>query len=196
LLPPNDPLRWRAAEHFQLCERLLTLDRKLPGLLKGEAQPADAGERIDFAQLCVNFKGMYAASARLYAQAFAERPRVAEDLRAGHRYRAACAAALAGCGRGADAAGLDETERARWRGQARDWLRADLRLLAQRLDSGTPAGRAEVQKTLQSWLTQAQLACVRGAEALGKLPAEEREGWAKLWADVESLRQKVREKTK
>jgi hypothetical protein len=41
-------------------------------------------------------------------------------------YRAARCAALAGCGRGADGANLSEAERAPWRKQARDWLRADL----------------------------------------------------------------------
>jgi hypothetical protein len=42
------------------------------------------------------------------------------------RYDAACAAALAGCGNGKDTAKLSGDERAAFRKQALDWLRADL----------------------------------------------------------------------
>jgi serine/threonine-protein kinase len=167
----------------------------LPALLQGEAQPADAAERLALAQLCQS-KQLYAASARFSAEAFADQPGLADDLRAGHRYHAACAAARAGCGRGQDDARLNEKQRARWRGQAQQWLRADLAIYAKRLESGTPAGRAEVQQKMQRWLADPHLAGVRGAEALAGLPAEERPGWAKLWAEAEALRQKAQEKTK
>jgi hypothetical protein len=40
------------------------------------------------------------------------------------------------------------------------------------------------------------LAGVRDAEAIAELPAEEREQWAKLRANVEALRNKIQEKTK
>jgi hypothetical protein len=49
---------------------------------------------------------------------------------------------------------------------------------------------------MQRWLEDPHLACVRAAEALARLPAEEREGWAKLWAEAEGLRMKVRDKAK
>jgi hypothetical protein len=167
----------------------------LPALLQGEAQPADAAERLAVAQVC-QYKRLYAASTRFSAEAFADQPRLAEDLRAGHRYAAACAAARAGCGRGQDAARLNEEDRARWRGQARQWLRADLALHAKRLESGTPADRTEVQQKMQRWLADPHLAGVRGAEALARLPSEERPGWAKLWAEAEALRKKAQEETK
>jgi hypothetical protein len=51
------------------------------------------------------------AMARLYAEAFAAAPSLADDLGAGHRYNAARAAARAGCGHGADTTGLGEEER-------------------------------------------------------------------------------------
>ena len=139
---------------------------------------------------------MYAASARFSAEAFADQPRLADDLRASHRYIAACAAARAGCGRGQGASRLNEEERARWRGQAQHWLRADLAVHANRLESGTPAVLAEIQQKMQRWLADPHLAGVRSAEALAKLPAEERPGWAKLWAEAEALRKKAQEETK
>jgi hypothetical protein len=43
-----------------------------------------------------------------------------------HRYNAACAAALAGCGQGADGADLTPARRAALRAKALGWLRADL----------------------------------------------------------------------
>jgi Tfp pilus assembly protein PilF len=195
ILRPNAPLHQVATRQLGLCERLLALDEKLPALLRGEAKPANTAERLLFAQVC-QYKQFYAASARLYAEAFADVPALAEHRQAGHRYRAACCAALAGCGQGKDAAGLDEKDRARWRRQAQDWLRAELLLHANRLDSGQPADRREVQQQLQIWLAAAPLAGVRGAAAIDKLPAEERAGWAKLWAEAEALRQKARERTK
>jgi tetratricopeptide (TPR) repeat protein len=195
LLPPNDPRRPFGTHQLRQCERLLTLDDKLPAFLKGQAKPADADERLALAHVCL-YKQLYAASARFSAEAFADQPPLAEDLRAGHRYHAACAAALAGCGRGQDADRLNDKERARWRGQAQHWLRADLALHAKRLESGAPAGRAAVQLTMQRWLAGPDLAGVRGAEALARLPAEERPGWAKLWAEAEALRQQAQEETK
>src|SRR5262249_1890473 len=47
LLPENHPLRQRFALQLEQCKRLLALDDKLPVILKGEAEPADAAERID-----------------------------------------------------------------------------------------------------------------------------------------------------
>jgi hypothetical protein len=69
------------------------------------------------AQVC-QYKQYYVASARFYAEAFSDVPSLAEHRQAGHRFSAARCAALAGCGRGKDAARLDEQDRARWRRQA------------------------------------------------------------------------------
>ena len=73
------------------------------------------------------------------------------------------------------------------RTQARDWLRADLALRSKQLDTGTAAARVAVVRALQSWKGDANLASVRGAEALAKLPEAEREAWKTLWADVATL---------
>src|SRR5260370_22251106 len=97
---------------------------------------------------------------RLYADAFAADPTLADDLRAGHRYNAARAAALAGCGRGEDGAGTGEPERARWRAQARQWLRADLAAWGTTLD-GDPAARHRLPQTLTRWRGDPDLAGLR-----------------------------------
>jgi hypothetical protein len=79
---------------------------------------------LEAAELCF-VKNDYATAAHPYAEALAAAPRLTEELRAGHRFNAA-RAALAGCGRGDDVAGLSEPERQGLRQQAREWLRLDL----------------------------------------------------------------------
>ncbi len=67
--------------------------------------------------MCYDTK-RFAAAARLWAEALAADPKLGDDRRDNHRYNAACAAALAGCGRGADDPRPDDAARARLRGQA------------------------------------------------------------------------------
>jgi serine/threonine-protein kinase len=193
LLPPNHPLRLAVTQQLRQCERLIALDEKLPALLKGEAKPADAAERLALAELCHQYKRLYAASARFYADAFADQPKLADDLRPQHRYHAARAAALAAAGQGEDAAGLDDRERARLRRQALDWLRADLARWAERVDGDQPQARKSARGALRHWQKDPDLAGLRDKQALAKLPAAEREACRKLWAEVDGLLSRARE---
>ena len=122
--------------------------------------------------------------------AFAAQPALADDLASGARYNAACYAALAGCGQGEDAATTDAEQRGQWRKQARDWLRADLALWTRRIDAGKPEDRTAAAATLQHWREDSDLTGVRDGDALAKLPADERDAWRKLWADVDALLKK------
>jgi tetratricopeptide (TPR) repeat protein len=174
------------------AERLVALDARLPSVLSGQAQPADAAEQLGLAQLCQKpYKRLHAASARFYVAAFAAQPRLADDVPAGHRHDAACAAALAGCGQGDDRPSPDAKERGRWRQQALDWLRADLAWWRQRVETG----QAQDLSTLRRWLEDPDLAGVRGEPALAQLPEAEREPWRRLWADVADALGKTPEKT-
>ena len=49
-----------------------------------------------------------------------------------------------------------------------------------------------VQQRLTHWQTDPDLAGVRDQAGLAKLPDTERAAWAKLWADVEALRNRAR----
>jgi Tfp pilus assembly protein PilF len=161
---------------------------KLPGILKGEARPADAAECLALAELCQQpYQSRYAASARFFGDAFAAEPKLADDLDALHRYNAACAAALAGCGQGNDAAKLDDKERARLRRQSLDWLRADLKAYRQLMEKSAGKAGPAIAQRMQHWLQDADFAGVRGAEALAKLPEGERQSWQQLWADVADM---------
>ena len=111
-------------------------------------------------------------------------PQLADDLGASHRYNAACAAALAGCGQGKDADKLDGKERGRLRRQALDWLRADLDGWRRLLDKKPDKVRPVIVEQMRHWLEDTDFAGVRGPEALAKLPEAERQPWQKLWDDV------------
>jgi eukaryotic-like serine/threonine-protein kinase len=179
---PNPSQTW-----VQLHRRLLELDTKLPAILKGEAKPTDAAERLDLAVVCYR-KGLHAASARFAGEAFAETPALANNPQTRSRYNAARSAILAGWGQGKDEPMPDEAARAKFREQALVWLRADLAAWAEVLDGGNePARKQALLRTLAHWKGDAALAGTRDAEALAKLPEAEREAWKTFWADVEAL---------
>jgi tetratricopeptide (TPR) repeat protein len=181
--------RWPypSAQWARNCERLVELDGKLPAILSGQKQPADTAERLTLASLCQQHKHRHAAAVRFYNEAFADKPQLADDLNAGHRYNAACAAALAGCGQGKDADKLDTKECARLRKQALDWLRADLKAYRQVMDKSADKAGPTIAQRMQHWLADTDFTGVRGAESLARLPVSERQDWQKLWADVTDL---------
>jgi hypothetical protein len=88
---------------------------------------------------------------------------------------------------GEDAAALDDKERSRLRQQALDWLRANLTLRQKQLQSEQPGEADKARAALRVWQTGANLAGIRDEAALAKLPAEEREAWNRLWAEVATL---------
>jgi tetratricopeptide (TPR) repeat protein len=169
-------------------ERFRDLEPHLPAYVKGDLKARDAEELSVLITLCW-IKQQYAGATRLYAHAFAADPGLAEDVTDERRYDAARYATQAGGGQG-DGAGLDEAERARWRKQALDWLRADLAGWRKLLEGGKDDDRALAGERLRWWLEDPKFAVLRDAAALEKLPADEREAWRKVWADVTALAEK------
>jgi tetratricopeptide (TPR) repeat protein/serine/threonine protein kinase len=180
-----------SAEWVREAEQLVELETQLPAFVEGKTKPAGSAEALQLAAMCV-LKRLQGAAARFYAEAFAGTPTLANDLNAGHRYNAACAAALAGCGQGNDAGRLDARERARLRGQALAWLRADLTAWGGLLDKN-PAKPQQTVEVLRHWLADPDFTGVRGPEALAKLPESERHEWQKLWDDVADMLKRAQE---
>jgi hypothetical protein len=179
-----------SAEWVRDAEHLVELDARLPLLRKGETKPASASESVEIAALCQEHKALYVAAVRFFQAAFTVQPGLADEL-GGHRYNAACAAALAGCGQGQDASGLEDQERARLRRQALDWLRADLDAWRKLLEKEPAKARPDVLKTMEHWLADSDFAGVRGEAALGKLSEAERVPWQKLWEEVKGLKNRA-----
>jgi serine/threonine-protein kinase len=182
----GDDSRGKAQQQEALCDRLLRLEARLPGILEGKSQPASAVEQRDLGELCGKYKRRHGAAARFYAAAFAARPELAEDQATQDRYRAACASALAGCGMGEDAVGLDGAARSQLRHQALRWLEAERDALARRI-AGKAEDRDLAATTLHGWQQSDDLAGVRDNKALAGLPQDERARWKRLWTSVEEL---------
>jgi serine/threonine-protein kinase len=162
------------------AERLIMPD--LSAFLEGKYQPRDNDERLALIGVC-QFTNRSLSLARLYADAFAADPTLAENFRSGRRYSAARAAALVGCGRGADAAGVGEPERARWRQQARKWLRADLAAWNRALDRD-PVGTRDPVRGVTMWRADPDLAGLFEPSELEKLPPDERKDCVALSNEI------------
>jgi serine/threonine-protein kinase len=178
--------RWPypSAQWLRQAEQLAQLDARLPAVLQGKDRPKEAAEALALAQICQLHKQHFAAAARLYTDALAADPRLAGAQPSLPRYNAACAAAMAGCGQGKEAAGLGEEEGGHLRLEALAWLRADLAACRRLLERGPDNARRVAVQQLQHWLADTDFAGVRGPDALAKLPQAERAAWRQLWADV------------
>jgi hypothetical protein len=172
-----------AASHFR------QLDEVDPGFPPSTSRPA-ADERalqdrvLDCGWEVLAHEGRFAEAARWYAEVFAAHPHLLVGSPTGHRYYAAWAAVLAGCGKGRDGSDLDEEARAGFRRQALGWLREELEAQLRLLEREPALNRGFIAGGLQRWLRDPYFAWVRGPDAQARMPAAERRAWQKLWADV------------
>jgi serine/threonine-protein kinase len=173
-----DADRWMFHVLRREAEALILPD--LPAFLEGRYEPRDADERLAMTGAC-QFLERHAAHARLWSDASAADPAAARPGRAG----AVRAAVLAGCGLGADAAGLKEADRAKWRAWALKLVQAELDAAAS--PAAGPQARATAAATVTAWSKSPYLAGVREPAPLAALPAEERREWAAVWARSASL---------
>jgi tetratricopeptide (TPR) repeat protein len=176
--------RYPSAQWVRDAERAVALAGRLPAILRGEDRPKDNAERLALARIGHDTR-RFAAAARLWGEALDADPTLADDRRAGHRYNAARAAVLAGCGNGKDDPSPVDAEKAKLRSRALGWLQAELAAWAKLLDVGDWRAGAAVRQTLRHWKADPDLAGVRDAKALEALPEAESVAWRALWADVD-----------
>jgi formylglycine-generating enzyme required for sulfatase activity/tetratricopeptide (TPR) repeat protein len=163
------------------------LAKRYPAIVRGEDKLADNAERLQVAQIAYERK-QFATATRLWAEALASDPKLGDDRQAPHRYNAACAAALAAAGQGQDEARPDDDAKAKLRGQALDWLKAELLVSQKLFESGPPQDRPALLRTLNYWHLDADLAGIRDAAGLANLPPDEQKQWQALWAQVPEVR--------
>jgi serine/threonine-protein kinase len=144
--------------------------------------------------MCQQHKKRHVAAARLYADAFADEPRLASDLNQQHRYDAACSAALAAAGQGEDARPLPDKVVAMFRRWALRWLRDDLTAYTKFADQNNPALKQSIRQRLAHWRDDPDLASVRDPERFGRLADDERAAWQALWREVDELAKRLAEK--
>jgi serine/threonine-protein kinase len=164
----------------------------LPAFLDGKYRPQSNDERLALLAVC-QFTSRTCAAARLYADAFAADPRLAEDLGAGHRFNAARAAALATCGVGVDASRLSTVERTPWRRQVLDWLRAELAASDKLLEAKTAPSRDLARKVLANWKSDPDMSGLRDPSAIDTFSMDERNECLALWQAVDDLLARARE---
>ena len=205
----DHPTAWVSHVLRREAEAMILPD--LPAFLRGEHEPQDNDERLALVAICQS-QGRYHTAARLYAAAFTADPDLADNLTTECRYRsteeepfyervesintearylAARCAALAGCGRGKDGAELSQAERARWRKQARAWLRADLALWGKTLDNGSDQDLALAKRMLTHWQIEPDLAGIRDVKLLDGVSGEERNECFELWDEVSAVLRRI-----
>ena len=170
---------------------------EFPAYLAGTYQPKDVVERVAMTAACQS-RRLFAGQARLWAEVIEESPPMAGQGRA----LAVGAAALAGCGQGADAATQSEADRGRWRKQAYDWALAEYAAAggdpSRELSATRPAGTAaavptttpevrNAQSNLTRWLAAPELAGIRDPADVAKLPPDQRRQWERLWKQIAAI---------
>ncbi len=157
--------------------RIITEAVPQQSVLEKLAERADNADRVIFAQAAYDRK-KFAYATRLWAEALANDPKLGDDRQNQYGYHAARAAAMAVAGQGKDEPPLDDAAKAKLRGQALDWLKAELSVW-----SKEPPGLA-IAQILWHWQQDSDLGGIRDAAALAKLPADEQKAFTQFWADV------------
>ena len=165
------------------------IEARLAAVMKGTI-PNDNVERLALAQRAYD-TARYATASRLWAEVLDADPKLAESRQTQHCYNAACAAALAGSGKAIDDPAPSDAAKAKLRHQALIWLKSELSAWSKLLQSEPPKRSGATAQILNHWQEDADLAGVREAVALQRLPDEERKSWETLWADWKELLKKT-----
>jgi serine/threonine-protein kinase len=192
LLPQADTRRPILTRRLQQCEQFPVLEKKLNAVRADQERSISDDECLGLARLCqLPFKNLYLTSARLYAAALTNNPRLADGLDQSHRYDAARSAALAAAGQGEDARLLPDKVAFGLRRQALAWLQDHAAAYGKLAERGQPTVKQTIRQRLEHWQQDPDLASVRDPEALARLPEAERQAWQQLWDDVAALLKQV-----
>ncbi len=155
-------------------------------LAAGRANPATPAEAIEFAEFVSRPpRRRYVVAVRLYGWVFAADPALADDLKNGHRYNAACIALRAAAGKDEEMTAFGVEEWGYLTGLARKWLRANLAQLTSQAKD--PKRSQEVRERLTYWKKDADLASVRDPAWLAAMPPANRKAWEAFWGDVDAV---------
>ena len=165
------------------CDRMKALAPHFERLVSGEEKPSSNPDRLALARLCAD-RGRHAAAVRLWSEAFATEPALAEDTATWLRFSAASSALLVGLGEAKDEPPPDEGGRSKSLRLALDWLKADVAAYARRAAEGGPRERAAAYDALDYWFYGPGVMRLYFPEDLARLPRPERDDSRALWDDV------------
>jgi serine/threonine protein kinase/Flp pilus assembly protein TadD len=187
-VPRTHPLSLFIEDQLAQCQRCLEWEQALNAILAGKRIAKDSQERIELACIAaLPAKQLSATAVRFYTEAFQAEPSLADDVPSGYRFNAACAAVRASTQLCQNLNRLDDTGSAEMRYKALSWLQDDLSAHARVVTRGRQGATGQSMGTLLYWQQGPDLAAVRGAAALAKLPEAEQVAWLNLWAQVDSL---------
>jgi serine/threonine-protein kinase len=178
-MPTKDPLRPAMQGLASRCKDLLEREGHLDNVLTAKEQVVPRRRR-QLATVCL-LKKRYREAVRLFDEAFAAEPALADDIGSEARFAAASAAS-----RAAEQAS-EASERARLLNKAVTWLRADVAVWSKVLDGGNEANRLTLLRMIYPWRSEVNLAPIRDAEALRALPPDQQAQCRELWRDVNAL---------
>lgn len=185
--PTNAQYRQCLDGTLQKRAKLVRLDE----IAAGRAKPATPAEAIELAILAAQSPHRrYRLGVRLYGEAFAADPALADPQKYPHRYWAAGDAVQAATGKDKDLPKVEPAERSRLTGLALKWLQADLAHWT--LQAKDPKRRPQVREVLTSWKKEPGLAAVRDPAALAAMPPADRKACQALWRDVDALLASIR----
>ena len=175
--------RYPSAQWVAEAERQAALAQRLAARPEGGSRPKDNAERLALAALCYETK-RFAAAARLTAEALEIDPKLGDDLQAGHRHRR----------RRPPSWPVSVRERTTHAPTRPPGTGSAPRPATGSAPTSGCARRNSTQMTLRHlvalphWKECHDLAGIRDAAALAKLPEAEQKEWQSLWAELEALR--------
>ena len=182
-IAPLDPSRAVFEKQQELSRAFAEVEPKLPDVQAGRSRPSSVVEALNLARLCAHRTRLdHPVAAKLFHQAFQEKPELVDDPVMGDRYAAAATAAAASA-----TPTLAAKERAEVRGWALDWLRAELAIRGREIRGAVESIREDSRRKLNFWLQDARLVTVQDANAPADLPIQERKAWSELWDRVRTL---------
>jgi tetratricopeptide (TPR) repeat protein len=169
-----------SAAWLRTAEKAAAVETKLDAYLSGAWKTPTVDEQLGLAAVCIA-RERWADAAALYDLVLKADPARGKEENGGYYFAAACAAVMA-AGKGKNAG-----EHAALRTQGLQWLQTSLALKQQPRAKDAMQALHRDQWRLMCWKQKPELISVRGEEALARLPEAERDGWRKLWADVDAF---------
>ncbi len=183
-----DPNNAFANNNIKKFDQLSEVSRRMSEVVSGSAEPTSPKESIDIARLAARpAHAHYQFAVKLMEKIITGSPELANDIKGGYRYDAACAAAkAASLPDAAPGSTLPAPEeRTRLRALALSWLGAELESMKD------PAIDAATNVVYRDRLRQTQkdvdLISVRSTADRSGWAPEEIAAWDKYWADVSAL---------
>jgi len=181
LLAKSDPNKQVVGFFLGRCRRATELQELAPDALSGAKMPDAPEDRFVFADI---LRGQHRCrrAVEICLDLLNSKSIDAIDPLGFNRYDVACIAVQAGCGHDMDVAQMSTQEMADMRREGLLLLRSALEVFNKR--ATTDVQRRYMAGLMRGWFRDPDLAGVRNADALEKLPAAERDQWRTFWGDV------------